>query len=86
MKYTTKQNRIEEITIDLEDGCILRLDRFNILKCSVRDTSENIKCGGVIYSHTPHLKVKVGLMNGVDYTFLTEDITLIENILDLIKP
>ena len=86
MKYTTKQSRIEEINIDLEDGCILRLDRFNIIECSVKDISENINWWGKIYPHPSRLEVKVSLMNGIDYTFPTEDTTLIENILDLIKP
>lgn len=85
MKYTTKQSRIEEITIDLEDGCILRLDRFNILEFSVEDTFENINWGGKVCPHFSHFEVKISLMNGVNCTFETKDKTFMENLLDLIK-
>ena len=85
MKYTTKQSRIEEIIVDLEDGCILRLDRFNIIECSVTDVFENINWGGKICPHFSHFEVKISLMNGVAYTFETKDKTFIENLLDLIK-
>ena len=85
MKYTTKQSRIEEIIVDLEDGCILRVDRFNIIECSVTDVSENINWRGKICPHFSHFEVKISLMNGVTYTFETKDKTFIENLLDLIK-
>ena len=83
MKYTTKQSRIEEIIVDLEDGCILRLDRFNIIECSLTDVFENINWGGKIYPHFSHFEVKIGLMNGVAYTFETKDKSLVESLLEL---
>lgn len=85
MKYTTKQSRIEEIIVDLEDGCILRLDRFNIIECSLTDVFENINWGGKICPHFSHFEVKISLMNGVNCTFETKDKTFMENLLDLIK-
>ena len=86
MKYTTKRSKVEEVIIDLEDGCILRLDRFNFIECSVTDVFENINWGGKICPHFSHFEVKISLMNGVNCTFETKDKNLIENILDLIKP
>ena len=85
MKYTTKQSRIEEITIDLEDGCILRLDRFNILEFSVDYTLKDINWVGKLCPHFSHFEVKISLMNGVNYTFETKDKTFMENLLDLMK-
>ena len=78
MKYTTKQSRIEEIIVDLEDGCILRLDKFNIIECSVTDVSENINWGGKICLHFSRFEVKISLMNGVNCTFETKDKNFIE--------
>ena len=86
MKYTTKQSRIEEIIVDLEDGCILRLDRFNLIECSVTDVFENINWGGKICPHFSHFEVKISLNNGVNCTFETKDKNFVENILDLTKP
>ena len=85
MKYTTKQSRVEEVTIDLEDGCILRLDKFNIIEFSVNYVPENINWRGKIHPHFSPFEVKISLMNGVAYTFETKDKTFMENLLDLIK-
>lgn len=35
MKYTTKQSRIEELVIDLEDGCIIRVTPSNIMQTNI---------------------------------------------------
>ena len=86
MKYATKQSIIEEITIDLEDGCILKLDRFNIIECSVTNFSENINWVGKICHNFSHFEVKISLMNGINYTFKTKDKYLVESLLELISP
>ena len=31
MKYTTKRNKVEEILIDFEDGCVVKLTDKNML-------------------------------------------------------
>ena len=83
MKYTTKQSRIEEIIVDLEDGCILRLDKFNIIEFSVNYVSENINWRGKIYPHFSPFEVKISLMNGINYTFKTKDKSLVESLHEL---
>lgn len=32
MKYTTKRSRVEEVVIDLEDGCAVRVTPYNIVQ------------------------------------------------------
>ena len=46
MKYTTKQSRIEEITIDLEDGCILKLTKKNVHNVYVNKVVDTVFCDG----------------------------------------
>ena len=83
MKYTTKQSRVEEVTIDLEDGCILRLDKFNIIEFSVDYFSENTNWISKIHPHFSPFEVKISLMNGINYTFKTKDKSLVESLLEL---
>ena len=83
MRYTTKQSRIEEIIVDLEDGCILRLDKFNIIEFSVNYVSENINWRGKIHPHFSPFEVKISLMNGINYTFKTKDKSLVESLHEL---
>lgn len=83
MKYATTQSRIEEIIIDLEDGCILRLDRLNTIEFSVDYIYKNNNWGGKINPHFSHFEVKMVLMNGLSYAYETNDKVLVESLLEL---
>ena len=56
MKYTTKQSRIEELVIDLEDGCIIRVTPSNIMQTNICPNNIGIK---------KSYNVSIGLNNGV---------------------
>ena len=56
MKYTTKQSRIEELVIDLEDGCIIRVTPSNIVQTNI--CPNHI---GTVKSYN----ASIGLNNGV---------------------
>ena len=80
MKYTTKQSRIEEITIDLEDGCILKLTNENVHNVSVNKVVDTVFCNGKNYPMDEYYEVSIGFTNGIDYDTKTTDKTLVENL------
>ena len=56
MKYTTKQSRIEEIIVDLEDGCIIKITRSNLIQTNI--------CPNHLGTEKTY-NVSVGLDNGI---------------------
>ena len=56
MKYTTKQSRIEEIIVDLEDGCIIKITRSNLIQTNI--------CQNHLGTENTY-NVSVGLDNGI---------------------
>ena len=56
MKYTTKQSRIEEVIVDLEDGCIIKITCSNIMQTNI--------CPNHLGTEKTY-NVSVGLSNGI---------------------
>ena len=80
MKYTTKQSRIEEITIDLEDGCILKLTNKNTHTVYVNKVVDTVFCDGKYHTIDEYYEVSIGFINGIEYETKTTDKTLVENL------
>lgn len=80
MKYTTKQSRIEEITLDLEDGCILKLTNKNTHTIYINKVVDTVFYDGKHHPVNEYYEVSIGFTNGIEYETRTTDKTLAENL------
>ena len=85
MKYTTKRRKVEEIVIDLEDGCILKLNN-NVKDISLNKVVNTVRCVGKNYPIEQYWECYICLTNGISYDFETQDEILVENLKSLVDP
>lgn len=83
MKYTTKRSKVEEVVIDLEDGCILKLTRNNVISMGSDKIYEKHHFLGQTHGTFSHYEVNIVMTNGIDYEFKTLDEQLVEDIYSL---
>ena len=76
MKFTSKKT-VSEVIIDLEDGCIVKLTKHNLL---------NVNIGNYVNQFETYSKIDIELTNGLgirlktsDKNFLSDLNTLISN-------
>ena len=76
MKFTSKKT-VSEVVIDLEDGCIVKLTKHNLL---------NVNIGNYVNQFETYYKIDIELINGLgiqlktsDENFLSDLNTLINN-------
>ena len=76
MKFTSKKT-VSEVVIDLEDGCIVKLTKHNLL---------NVNIGNYVNQFETYYKIDIELTNGLgiqlktsDKNFLSDLNTLISN-------
>lgn len=76
MKFTSKKS-VSEVVIDLEDGCIVKLTKHNLL---------NVNIGNYVNQFETYFKIDIELINGLgiqlktsDKNFLSDLNTLINN-------
>ena len=76
MKFTSKKT-VSEVVIDLEDGCIVKLTKHNLL---------NVNIGNYVNQFETYFKIDIELTNGLciqlktsDENFLSDLNTLINN-------
>lgn len=70
MKYTTKRSKVEEILIDFEDGCIVKLTDKNML--------------GITYDLTDRVCAVI-LSNGIEIYLRDVDCKIYDDISNLYK-
>lgn len=80
MKYTTKQSRIEEITIDLEDGCILKLHDKNTQEITLNKVVDTFHVDGENFPYKEYYEVYITLTNGITLELTTKDEQLIKDL------
>lgn len=80
MKYTTKQSRIEEITIDLEDGCVLKLHDKNTQEISLNKIVDTFRVDGENFPYKEYYEVYITLTNGISLQLATKDEQLIKDL------
>lgn len=83
MKYTTKQSKVEEVTLDLEDGCIIKLTKDNVVYLSSDSVYEKHYLLGQTHGVFSHYEVHIELRNGITFNFKTLDEVLIKDIFSL---
>lgn len=71
MKFTAKKT-VSEVVIDLEDGCVLKLTKGNIVKMET--------CSSVGFYQKCSVDVSFKMDNGIEYSFKTQDQDLIESL------
>lgn len=86
MKYTTKRSKVEEVVIDLEDGCVLTLNGRNIQEIHLNKIVDTVRVDGKNYPISQYYLCCVNLINGISYDFETSDETLVSNLRDLKNP
>lgn len=86
MKYTTKRSKVEEVVIDLEDGCVLKLNARNVRDISLNKVVNTVRVDAKNYPIEQYYEGYINLTNGISYDFETTDETLVENLRDLIAP
>ena len=86
MKYTTKRSKVEEVVIDLEDGCVLTLNGRNIQEIHLNKVVDAVRVDGKNYPISLYYECSVNLINGISYDFKTSDETLVSNLGDLMNP
>ena len=72
MRYEVKRTKIEEIVIDLEDGCVLKLRADNLISLDVNRFS------GVTFT-----TIDMVFTTGLSYGFKTSDEALISHVHEL---
>lgn len=77
MKYETKRSKVEEVVIDLEDGCVLKLTRENIVDFNMAHVNNHLFEGCFSYSHT---EISISFKNGISYELETKDKKLIADL------
>ena len=63
MKYTSKKT-VSEVVIDLEDGCIVKLTKHNLL---------NVNIGNYVNQFETYYKIDIELTNGLGIQLKTSD-------------
>ena len=63
MKFTSKKT-VSEVVIDLEDGCIVKLTKHNLL---------NVNIGNYINQFETYFKIDIELINGLSIQLKTSD-------------
>lgn len=75
MKYKVKK-KIEEIVIDLQDGCVISITKDKVLDLTIngdmRDSFNLIQC-------------EIKLINGITYNFKTRDAEMIRQMQDMLN-
>lgn len=77
MKYTTKQSRIEEITIDLEDGSVVKITRSNIMSLKTHTS--------VVGLAKKTINVIIELNNGITLDLKSVEKDLVNNLRQIIQ-
>ena len=80
MKYTTKRSKVEEVVIDLEDGCILSVHERNINRLSIHALCNKVYSITEVSNDFSHYEVGLELTNGLSYQFETKDKQLIDDL------
>ena len=80
MKYTTKKSKVEEIVIDLEDGCILKLTKDNVIQLNTNSIYDHYCYSDTKRSEFSHYEIQLYLKNGLSYEFKTLDKQLFEDL------
>lgn len=78
MKHTTKRSKVEEIVIDFEDGCVVKLTKYNFKHIEWEKSS----------CHWERDKLTVELNNGVSFILHvdnTADSNLLNDLNELIN-
>ena len=83
MKYSTKRSKVEEVTIDLEDGCVIKVTRDNLVQFDTISIYDHYVCFGKKCSEFSHYESTLQLNNGVSYEFKILDKQLLEDIYSL---
>ena len=63
MKFTSKKT-VSEVVIDLEDGCIVKLTKHNLL---------NVNIGNYVNQFETYFKIDIELTNGLGIQLKTSD-------------
>ena len=71
MKFTAKKT-VSEVVIDLEDGYVLTLTKYNLGSLST-NASHN-------FFEVPTLSIRITMKNGISYDFKTTDELLVESL------
>lgn len=71
MKFTAKKT-VSEIVIDLEDGCVLKLTKYNLHSMSMSVSHS--------FFEVPVTSVSIIMNNGVSYDFKTTDKCLLSSL------
>ena len=82
MKYTTKRSKVEEVVIDLEDGCILKLNN-NVTDISLNKVSDTIRYRDKHNLFDQYWDCHITLDNGLSYYFKTRDEVLVQDLTQL---
>ena len=75
MKFTSKKT-ISEVVIDLEDGCIVKLTKHNLL---------NVSIGNYATQFEMYYKIDIELINGLSVQLKTCDENFISDLKILIR-
>lgn len=86
MKYTTKRSKVEEVIIDLEDGCILKITKDNVNQFDfsvVYDSGRSVSSKPI--SRFSYYEVNLSFANGILYTVKTLDKALYDDLFSLLN-
>ena len=75
MKFTSKKT-VSEVVIDLEDGCIVKLTKHNLL---------NVNIGNYINQFETYFKIDIELINGLSIQLKTSDENFLSDLNTLIN-
>lgn len=75
MKFTSKKS-VSEVVIDLEDGCIVKLTKHNLL---------NVNIYNYITQFEAYSKVNIELINGLSVQLKTSDENFLSDLNTLIN-
>ena len=75
MKFTSKKT-VSEVVIDLEDGCVVKLTKHNLL---------NVNIGNYINQFETYFKIDIELTNGLGIQLKTCDENFLSDLKILIR-
>ena len=75
MKFTSKKT-VSEVVIDLEDGCIVKLTKHNLL---------NVNIGNYVNQFETYFKIDIELTNGLGIQLKTSDANFLSDLNTLIN-
>ena len=75
MKFTSKKT-VSEVVIDLEDGCIVKLTKHNLL---------NVNIGNYVNQFETYFKIDIELTNGLGIQLKTSDENFLSDLSMLIS-